>query len=216
MFRKGIDVSVYQQNIEWKKVKKEVDFVIIRGGFSRTVDEYAERNIRGCIENNIPFGLYWFSYATNTELAEQEATTAINLLGGRPITYPIYFDFEYDSANYCRKKGVDVTQELVRTLTKAFCNTIRKHGYDTGFYANPDYISHYYGINFADENKYRLWLAHWGIDEPKYKHDMWQFSDCEFVDGIHGYVDMNYIPMPTGKVLEITMEGDRNGCTKSR
>lgn len=208
VFRKGIDVSVYQQSIDWKKVKKEVDFVIIRGGFSRTVDEYAMRNIRGCIENNIPFGLYWFSYATNTELAEQEAKCAISLIDGLPITYPIYFDFEYDSANYCNKNGVNVTQELVRALTKKFCDTIRENGYDTGFYANPDYISRYYGVDFAEENNYNLWLAHWYVSKPNYKHKMWQYSDCEFVNGIHGYVDMNYIPMPELNTFEIEMKGE--------
>ena len=208
VFRKGIDVSIHQGIIDWKKVKNEVDFVIIRGGFSRTVDDCAERNIRGCIEHNIPFGLYWFSYATNTELAEQEAECAIKLLAGRTIAYPVYFDFEYDSVKYCMTKGVNVTQELVRTLTKTFCDTVRKHGYNTGFYANPDYISKYYGNKFAEENKYSMWLAHWYVDKPNINHDIWQFSDIEFVNGVHGYVDMNYIPMPEKKTLDIILKGE--------
>ena len=57
---KGVDVSKWQGNIDWKKVSKtDVDFAIIRCGFGDNItsqdDAYWEKNVAGCIKNNIPF-----------------------------------------------------------------------------------------------------------------------------------------------------------------
>ena len=63
----GIDVSVWQHDIDWAKVKQTglVDFVIIRAGwgYNLTSQDDAEflDNVKGCIENDIPFGIYLYS-----------------------------------------------------------------------------------------------------------------------------------------------------------
>ena len=56
---KGIDVSYHQGVIDWKKVKESgIGYAIIRAGYGRTdVDKQFHKNVKGCIENDIPFGV---------------------------------------------------------------------------------------------------------------------------------------------------------------
>ena len=66
---RGIDVSSWQEAINWSLVKGQIDFAIIRLGYGDNVerqdDKYFLNNVNGCIANNIPFGVYIYSYATN-------------------------------------------------------------------------------------------------------------------------------------------------------
>ena len=49
-------------------------------------------------------GLYWFSYAYTPEMATREALHCITQARKYNITYPIAFDFEYDSVRYAQGK----------------------------------------------------------------------------------------------------------------
>lgn len=65
---KGIDVSHNQGVIDWKRVKADgVDFAIIRCGFGMNQinqdDTQWFNNVKGCEQNNIPYGVYLYSYA---------------------------------------------------------------------------------------------------------------------------------------------------------
>jgi len=80
---KGIDVSVHQGEIDWKKVKSDaVKFAILRAGYGREItqkDAQFEKNYAGCKVNAIPVGAYWYSYAVSVDEAKQEATAALSL-----------------------------------------------------------------------------------------------------------------------------------------
>ena len=59
----GIDVSEHNGNINWAKAKAAgVEFAIIRCGYgmnqSNQDDKYFFQNVRGCLDNDIPFGIY--------------------------------------------------------------------------------------------------------------------------------------------------------------
>ena len=103
----GIDVSKWQGKINWSKAKKYIDFAIIRAGYGKgNVDEYANYNIEQCEKYKIPYGLYWFSYAYNKDMAEREADYLLRVIGYHKPEYPLYFDFEYDSVDYAILKDV--------------------------------------------------------------------------------------------------------------
>ena len=101
---KGIDVSEHNGTINWKTVKASgVDYAIIRCGYGQNSksqdDDQWINNVRGCINNGIPFGVYIYSYATNTTRAASEADHVLRCLkdaGLNPskVGYPIYFDME--------------------------------------------------------------------------------------------------------------------------
>ena len=80
---KGIDVSEFQGNIDWDKVKADgIKFAILRVGFGMDItsqdDKHIERNISECERLGIPYGVYLFSYANTVEKAKSEAEQSMN------------------------------------------------------------------------------------------------------------------------------------------
>lgn len=188
--KKGIDVSSYETNIDWNKVKSSgIEFAILRAGYGRNhIDETCVPYAKECARLNIPYGLYWFSYAYNKAMALAEADNICNLIemnGLQPL-YPVYFDFEYDSVDFAKRQGVDVTAELMCELADKFLSRVKQRGYYPGLYTNPDFIAKgFSGI----QDKYDLWLAHWNVSKPKYDCGVWQTGSNSKVNGVLGSVD---------------------------
>lgn len=192
---KGIDVSKWQGVIDWEKVKADgVEFAMLRAGYGQSgVDEQFERNAQECTRLGIPFGVYWFSYAYTTALAEREAERCLEAVRPYKLSYPVAFDFEYDSVSYAQKHGVTITKQRASDMTRAFCEEIRVNGYAPIVYANPDYLSRYFDADIA--NRYDIWLAQWpnnpDVNNPPRECTMWQYTSSGNVSGINGRVDMN-------------------------
>lgn len=208
MGKNGIDVSEWQGDINWEQVRPDIDFAIIRLGSGQgSPDACGEYNIKECIRLGIPFGVYWFSYAYSAERARNEARSAVELLvkyGANPM-YGVWFDWEYDSRYYLAKKGITVSNDILREVTAAFCDEIRKAGLATGVYTNGDYIENHYGKDFLKD--YDLWYAHIA-KKPDIPTDIHQFSWSGKVPGIVGNVDMNkaYKEYKEEKIMYNTIE----------
>lgn len=84
MEMKVIDVSKYQGEIDWSKLKGKIDGAIIRCGYGKNIatqdDERFKENVEACIELGIPFGVYLYSYAKTVLDARSEAEHVIRLL----------------------------------------------------------------------------------------------------------------------------------------
>ena len=92
-----IDISTWQQNVDFNKVKSAgVTAVIIRGGFSTTKDNQFENHYRGARAAGLKIGAYWYSYAYSAEQAVQEARACINVISGKAFEIPVYYDMEED------------------------------------------------------------------------------------------------------------------------
>lgn len=186
----GIDVSNYQGNIDWAKVKASgKDFAIIRAGWGQTnTDPKFKEYIENAIKNGFNIGIYWFIYARSEKDAINNAIKCDSLIAPykQYINFKVWADWEYDSDNYC--KGLD---KNTRTQwVKAFCNKIKERGYDVGIYANPDYIKN----KFGDISEYPLWLAYYTSSVNSamaYNPLMWQYSSKGRVNGIGGNVDLD-------------------------
>ena len=192
MAYKMIDVSSWQGNINWNKVKADgVTGVIIRAGFANdTVDNKFINNINGAIRAGIHIGIYWFSYAYTNAMARREAEFCIKTLAPykKYIDMPVFFDWEYDSMRYARKCGEYPGRSLVTSMTKAFCERIRSAGYMAGVYYNYDYKVNYY--DFSQLTACFKWYALY-TNERANGADIQQYSSSGHVDGISGNVDMN-------------------------
>ena len=199
---KGIDVSKWNGTIDWNSVKSSgIDYVIIRGGFgSSTVDSKFKTYIEGAKNAGLKIGVYWFSYASTPEKAALEAKKCLETVSPykNSITYPIFFDYEYDSVKYANSTGVNITKYSATQIANAFINTIKASGYDTGIYTNKNFSDTY----FTDEliNSTNLWIAQYNTANTFNKsYSMWQYSEKGMVPGISSYVDLNYTYFKTSK-----------------
>ena len=197
---KGIDVSKWNGTIDWKKVKESgVSYAIIRAGYGvSSVDERFHENIKGAIDAGIKVGVYWFSYAASTERVQQEAQKCLETIAPykSSISYPVFFDYEYDSVDNRHDKNVTVTKDLATDMANTFMNTVKSQGYVTGIYTNPDFSSKYYHNSILFSNN--VWCAQYNHKNTLGKpYSMWQYTDKGTVPGISGNVDLNYTTLKT-------------------
>lgn len=193
---KYIDVSQWQGEIDWAKVKGNVDGVIIRAGSgsSGTADKYFARNASECNRLGIPCGAYWFSYAKSVAEAEKEAKHLLAAVKPYRMELPLAFDFENDSADNAKHYGVNVTKAFVSSLIRAFCTTIENGGYWALNYTNPDFLSRL--VDDSVTARFGLWLASWPTAKvfdkrkPPRTCAIWQWGTST-IPGISGVVDTN-------------------------
>ena len=184
----GIDVSYANGQIDWKKVKPHIDFCMIRAGFgSKTLDSKFKENIEACTNLNIPFGVYWFSYALNEKMAKQEAKKCLAAVKPYKLSCPIAFDFEYDSLKYAEKQGVTISASKMCSIACAFLDEILANGYNVLLYTNADF---WYNKGFKNlGDRYPIWCASWKSEKPAIFCSMWQDSSEARIEGINGPVD---------------------------
>lgn len=193
---KGIDISKYQRNIDWKAVKASgIDFVIIRAGYrgygtgALVEDPLFKSHMQGATSVGLKIGVYFFTQAITVEEAVEEASMALQLVQGYNITYPIFFDTEY-VGNGAR---ADSMSKFHRTLlARVFCNTVLNSGYKAGVYASKSWF--YNQLLFEDfPSTYEIWLAHYtSATDFRHRYNMWQYTSTASVPGISGGVDMNW------------------------
>lgn len=186
-YRRGIDVSEWQKRIDWEQVKASgIEFAIIRCGFSvnkeKYDDKYWRRNVAECERLGIPYGVYIYSYAQDTDWALSEAEHVLRLIKGHNPYYPIYFDMEDNTTLGCD----------LAAIATAFCNRITEAGYRTGIYSNLTWWNKY--LTAPCFSQWDRWVAQWN-NTCTYKgaYSIWQYSSKGEVPGIDGFVDMNYL-----------------------
>ena len=186
---KGIDVSTYQGNVDWAKVKPNIDFAIIRCGFGSDYktqdDNQFERNVTECEKLNIPFGVYLYSYATTEAMVDSEVAHALRLIG-KHKPFCVYIDME-------DKSIAGLGKASLTAAAKRFCEAVKAKGFKVGVYANQNWFRNYLDVKALSEAGYSIWCAKYADEEPiiSAKFDVWQYTSSGSVDGISGRVDMN-------------------------
>ena len=204
---KGIDVSVWQEKIDWKKVKASgIKFAIIRSGYvkkgtSMTVrDKYFDENYKKAREVGMPIGSYWYAYAKTPKQAKVEALACLSIIKGHKFEWPIYYDVEDPEMRSAGKKAVSAA-------SRTFCDILKKHKFYCGFYSSASFYS-----LFEDDlkNNYPIWVAHYGVNKPGYKGKwgIWQYSSKGKVDGIKGNVDLDIAKVDYEPIIK---KGHYNG-----
>ena len=186
----GIDVSEWQKNIDWSAVKASgIQYAMIRAGYGRElsqIDDYFENNYKGAVENDIPVGIYYYSYAESPADAVTEAQVCLQILNGRPVTLPVAYDIEDSSQDWMSK-------EMLTDIAIAFCDEIKAAGYQPMIYCNPNFIRNRLDMVRLREKGYDVWIASYGVSDYQYPYPvkMWQYTSQGSVPGIEGNVDMN-------------------------
>ena len=186
---KGIDVSAWQGQIDWKTVAAYgMDFAILRITESGNVtDKYFERNYTECQKYNIPTGVYKYSYAMTISEIQSEARKVVSVLNGRELQYPVWLDLEH------HKQRV-LGAENIHKMTEAFEKIITAAGYKFGIYCNVDW---YMNVICSHLKKYDFWIARYpanddGWIQERLRPDFgvgWQYSSKAKIPGINGTVD---------------------------
>lgn len=199
----GIDVSKYNGNINWDKVKKDgVDFVIVRVGYrgygksgTLCTDPNYKANIEGALAAGIKVGVYYFTEALTTDEAREEAKFCISKIKDYNITLPVAIDYEYptDGKNPIgRMYNAKLTKAEATANVKAFCATVKKAGYTPLVYANKSDLSSLINGKTIG-NTYKVWLANY-TTKTTYanSYEYWQYTSSGKVNGITGKVDCNF------------------------
>ena len=187
MQKKGIDISHHQGDIDFDKLKGNIDFAMVRTSYgSFYEDKKYKRNIKELERVKIPYGLYHFSYATNIESAKKEATGFINIIKKYNPLYPVVIDIESSS------RTSNVRNDTLVDITSTICSMIESAGYYVMIYANKDYFTG--KLNSSKLDRYDKWLAEWS-SKPTYNKNfgIWQYSSKGSIPGIVGNVDLKTI-----------------------
>lgn len=201
----GIDVSKYQGNIDWSKVKESgVEFAMVRVGYRAKStgeifeDPTARYNMQEAQAAGIKLGAYFFSSAITEEEARQEAAFTKEIIAKYKITYPVAYNCEDFQSPESRQSGLDITART--NLAIAFLDEIAADGYTPMFYASKSEME---GNALWDaatlSGKYKIWVAQY--PEAPYPqtaassytgtHDMWQYTSQGTVSGISRKTDVN-------------------------
>ena len=197
--RRGIDVSEFQGQIDWEKVKKAgYDFVFVRAGHrtfhtgSLERDTRAIKNLTRAQKAGLDVGVYVFSQAVTIEEAIEEAELCLDVIEESKvkITLPIVFDpeiqIEYDARiNY-------ISNDQFTNNAVAFCETIKDAGYTPGIYANCSTETDI--LNMSRLENAEIWYADYNsVPESPYRFTYWQYTNTGWVDGIpEAETDLNF------------------------
>lgn len=205
----GIDISEFQGNINWSKVKDDgIDFAFIRiggrfwGSGGLYEDNKFSQNIQNAKANGIKVGVYFFSQAITPYEALEEASLTLSKLGGMGLDLPVVMDWE-TGGGY---RTEDLYGQDFANVITAFCSTVAQNGYTPCVYLNTSDINNRLG-SYSGEilSKYKLWYAYpysCYSDGSFYKagdmvpprsfyYEYWQYSWRGDVSGISTDVDLN-------------------------
>lgn len=191
----GIDISKYQDYVDFVKVKKAgIDFVMIRvgaRGYSSgqlVLDEYFSDNIKRATDAGLDVGVYFYSQAITKEEAIEEANMVIENLGEYQLAYPVAYDMEMVENDTARTDNLTKAEKT--EIAKAFLDTIAATGRKTMIYGNKEWLIK--EIDMSKLTAHDVWLSQPAdIPDYPYKFSMWQYDFEGSVDGIVGYVNMN-------------------------
>ena len=198
----GVDVSQYQGDIDWEKVRASgVEFAMIRLGLRgygqegrMREDTYARQNLAGAKAAGLKIGAYFFSQALSIQEADEEIQFILDILSdtGAELSMPIVLDWEIPAADNPRTKNMD--GQTLTDIQLHFCGQMKKMGYQPMVYFNWHQSENLYYL--ADLEDYPFWLALYQEQMTyPWRVEMWQWTHTGRVPGISGDVDINvYMP----------------------
>ena len=194
-----LDISQWQDpaRINWDKLKKEIDGIILRVGYrgygssgTLVVDNRFETFAKQATAAGIPTGGYFFSQAKNAAEGKAEADFAIPLYKKTNMKLPLFIDTEPSTGN--GKGRADNISNAARTAAVvAFCNECQAKGIDTGVYASASWFSA--KLDYSKVKGFKKWVAAYGTNEATLKSRwgisswyLWQFTSGGSLDGYNG------------------------------
>ena len=215
----GIDVSVWQGDIDWEKVRAAgCDFAFIRIGYSSegevTEDSKFAQNLKGAQAAGVKTGVYLYSSDNNEEDVRKSVRWVKEHLGGAQLDLPVVFDWE----DFGRFQNYEMSFADLNALYDAFADELANgtapavegdaeedaEAADATDASTGDAAPSYNAMLYSSKNPLEkvweetdtrpIWLAHY-TDKTDYKgpYKVWQASCTGRIDGIGGDVDMDIL-----------------------
>ena len=184
----GIDVSRWQGQIDWVKVKAAgIKFAILKCGGSDAgfySDRTFEYNYNEAKKNGIAVGAYYFvgKDCISYEAGQADAKRMLSICSGKEFELPLFIDIEAQDP----KNKVGITDAII-----GFYDVMKASGRNAGVYASK--VS---GFKDRIEDDRIQHIPHWvaqynstcTYDKP---YIIWQKSSKGSVAGISGNVDLD-------------------------
>lgn len=204
----GIDVSYYQNSIDWEKVKADgIDFALIRVGYrgygnagTLNEDSCFSKHIDGAAAAGVNTGIYIYSQAITEAEAIEEANFILDRIGSHTVNMPLVLDYEFASTSageVGRLKNAKLTKDQATRVCLAFCKTIFDAGYTPMVYANKDMLNNHLNAGTISAS-YPVWLANY-TTSTSYNgtFNFWQYASTGKINGIgNDDVDVNFCYVP--------------------
>ena len=186
----GIDISHYQGEIDWEKLKNNgmiekcpVRFVMIKAteGSSK-IDENFIDNFYNAREYGFIRGAYHF-YSVYSP-AEAQARYFIKNVKLEAGDLPPVLDVEHKPKN-------QTDEEFKKSILTWLDIVEEEYGVKPIIYTYYKFKMKYLSDKVFDD--YPYWIAHYYVDKVEYNGQwkFWQHTDCGKLPGISGYVDFN-------------------------
>lgn len=183
-YYKVIDVSDWQGQIDWAKVKADgIVGAIIRYADGNTLDKRFAENMKNAKAAGLHIGSYIFSRAKNIAEAEAEATRLFNACKPYSPDMPLYIDLEVASL-----------AKYANVVAQAFLVKMKALGGKGGVYANLNWWNNYLADTAKNYSSNPFWIAQYNSTmdyKPSDRMGMWQYTSSGSVNGISGKVDMD-------------------------
>lgn len=177
---RGVDVSVFNDLVDWQTLKDAgIDFAICRTGFGKSgIDETFARNVDGAHNVGMKVGAYHYSYALTPADAAREAAFCKQIIqdAGVLLELPVFFDME-DADGYKKRHGFVFSRRNVTNICRAFLDNIKP--LNAGIYASYSWLEDF--IDWRSLNC-PIWNAQWGSRDFLQGY-LWQYTDALNIGG---------------------------------
>lgn len=186
----GIDISKWQGDIDFKKIKEaKVEFAFIRVGVQTEIngeyylDTKFKQNIEGLNKERIPVGVYFYTKVASKKEAKKQAKWIIKQIKKYKIKLPVVFDWE----NWDNYRDYNLSFYHLTQMYETFKKEIEKNGYNSMLYSSKNYLEKIWHKPSGD-----IWLAHYtNKTNYKGKYKVWQLCDDGIIEGINTPVDID-------------------------
>lgn len=184
-----IDISKYQTNVDYAKLKNDCDGVIIRAVSTNSngiyVDNMFNAHYNGCIANDIPVGVYFYTYATTLQRVDTELNILFDTIKDKKISLPVVIDIEDNSIKTIGKTAItDIIEHALKRIENA--------GYYAMYYSYKAFYDSY--IDGARLINYDFWLRWYTSVYPQnYKFGIWQYTSSGRISAINTNVDISNV-----------------------
>ena len=184
---RGIDISEFQGEIDFEEVRRSgIEAVYIRVGAGEYTDEYFAENYERAKAAGLKIGFYHYVTARSVDEGRRQARFFASLAAGRGLDMRLAMDFEYFGS-------LSVSQ--INAISEAYLDELTAlTKREAVIYSDLSNARNIFSRALAE--KYPLWAAQYGADEPSAngKWREWvgfQYTDEGRVGGIYGNVDRN-------------------------